>query len=53
MNNKITKPLAASTENSEYYYRHPEMYRARIDDDDDLLLENVTNFARKTSYKKK
>lgn len=29
----MTKPQHASTENDEYFYRHPEMYRAELEAD--------------------
>lgn len=30
----MTKPQHALTENDEYFYRHPEMYRAELEDID-------------------
>lgn len=33
MQNKITKPKKCLVENDEFFYRHPEMYRARLDDE--------------------
>ncbi len=34
MNKKrIIKPINSVIENDEYFYRHPEMYRANITDD--------------------
>lgn len=32
MQKNMTKPQHASTENDEYYYRHPEMYRAELEE---------------------
>lgn len=33
MQKNMTKPQHASTENDEYFYRHPEMYRAELEED--------------------
>lgn len=43
MHNKITKPKRCLVENDEFFYRHPEMYRARLDDEsnDSKDLNNV------------
>lgn len=46
MNNKITLPKLASTQNNGYYYRHPEMYRAKLDEEDELLID-IDNLPRK------
>lgn len=32
MNRKITIPKSSMVENDEFFYRHPEMYRPKIDD---------------------
>lgn len=32
MNNKITKPKTCMVENDEFFYRHPEMFRAKLDE---------------------
>lgn len=37
MNNYITKPILSLIDNDEYFYRHPEMFRASLDYDDDYL----------------
>lgn len=47
MQNKITKPKRCLVENDEFFYRHPEMYRTKLDDEvdeyDSLSSENVEN----------
>lgn len=32
MNKKITIPKSSMVENDEYFYRHPEMYRPKMED---------------------
>lgn len=33
MQNKITKPKSCLIENDDFFYRHPEMYRVKLDDE--------------------
>lgn len=54
MQNKITKPKRSLVENDEFFYRHPEMFRPRLDDemmdleDDEVKLdENVQLYVKK------
>lgn len=45
MQNKITKPKKSLVENDEFFYRHPEMFRPRLDEemmdleDGEILLD--------------
>ncbi len=47
MNKKITKPKYAVIENDEYFYRHPEMFRSKLDDEaiseEEVKIEYLSN----------
>lgn len=39
MNNKITLPKLSMVEENQYFFRHPEMFRAKLDEEDVLLID--------------